>query len=243
MMIKEKVGIIGFGRFGQVLAKLLQNDFSIVVYDKKTKPVHEPIKFATLSQVLQCKIIFIATPIRDFENVIQTIANQLVHDATIFDVCSVKVHPVTVMKKHLPKSVGIIATHPLFGPDSFHQDQSLKMVMYPKRDNQHIYFHWKNFFENKNINIIELTPEAHDQQAALSQGVTHFIGRVLQQANIKPTQIDTLGFKKLLEIMQQTCDDTMELFYDLQHYNPYSKAMLNQLETAFKTVMEKLRSC
>ena len=36
----------------------------------------------------------------------------------VLDVGSVKVEPVAIMKELLPETVGIVGTHPLFGPQS-----------------------------------------------------------------------------------------------------------------------------
>lgn len=236
----ESVGIIGLGRFGQALASLLQADFSIVGFD--TQPVDAPdfIHSTTLKNVLSQKTIFIAVPIRYFESVIQEIAPHIKPNTTLLDVCSVKVHPVNVMEKYLPKHCNVIATHPMFGPDSIDANNPLNMMMHAVRDAKNIYGNWKNYFSRKSIEIIELTPDEHDQQAAMSQGVTHFIGRVIEEAGFKPTQIDTLGFTRLLQVAEQTCQDSWELFCDLQNYNPYSTGMIEQLDDALKKVHQKL---
>ena len=63
--------------------------------------------------------IFIAVPIRHFKMVIKDISNKVNKNSTIIDVCSVKKHTSEVMLKYLPE-VGIISSHPMFGPDSIH---------------------------------------------------------------------------------------------------------------------------
>ena len=40
-----------------------------------------------------------------------------------------------VMMKALPKHVGIIATHPMFGPDSYISNSNLKMMINQKKKN------------------------------------------------------------------------------------------------------------
>ena len=42
----------------------------------------------------------------------------LKENAVIVDVCSVKEYPVQWMRELLPANVSILATHPMFGPDS-----------------------------------------------------------------------------------------------------------------------------
>ena len=84
-----------------------------------------------------------------------------------------------------------------------------------------------------------MTADEHDKQAANSLNLTHFIGRVLQEYGFKPTQIDSLGAKKLKEIMDQVCNDTWELYEDMQKYNPYAKEMIFQIAKAFKIIENK----
>ena len=49
------------------------------------------------------------------------------------------------MQAHLPPSVGIVATHPLFALNSLQKAQ-LKMMMHPVRDTHDCYEFLKNYF-------------------------------------------------------------------------------------------------
>lgn len=235
----KSVGILGYGRFGKVLAELLCEQYQVNVYDPK---LHESkhVNFVSKGELLKETTLFIAVPINQFESVIKEIAPKLPETTTVFDVCSIKLHPVAVMEKHLPPSVGIIATHPLFGPDSITAKQALNFMMHPVRDTQQCYSSWKTYFANKGFNIVEITPDEHDRYAAKSQGVVHFVSRFLKEANLKETPIDTIGFKQVLKLIEYNCNDSWELFSDLQNYNPYSKMMIEQLEQAFQAVKSKL---
>lgn len=85
-----------------------------------------------------------------------------------------------------------------------------------------------------------MTPEEHDRLAAGSQGVAHFIGRLLQEFRFTKTEIDTLGSTKLHEIEQLTIRDSWQLFNDLQHYNPFTKSMRLKLGDAYDKVYNNL---
>jgi len=52
--------------------------------------------------------------------------------------------------------------------------------------------------------------------------------------------IDSLGTKLLLDVKEQTCNDTWELFAGLQHYNPYTKKMRLALGSAYDTLYNEL---
>jgi prephenate dehydratase len=70
--------------------------------------------------------------------------------------------------------------------------------------------------------------------------VAHFIGRVLDELPLRATPIDTVGTRKLLEIREQTCNDTWELFTDLQTRNPYTLEMRVALGRAVDTIYNRL---
>ncbi len=228
----NSVGIIGHGRFGQTLSKLFEKQFDIKIFDSNKK--HDP-----LEEVLKSLTIFIAVPIREFENLIREIAPKLNSGTTIIDVCSVKLHPVTVMKKYLPQHVDIIATHPLFGPDTLNEKNPLKMTMHSVRNQFGHYAFWKNFFSDKHFAIIEMTPDTHDRYAAQSQVITHFIGWSLNAIKAESTPINTSGYDKLLNIMQKTCNDSLALFEDMLKYNPYSREAINRFIQATTDLAQK----
>ena len=128
--------------------------------------------------------IFIAVPIREFENIINKISPLLKKGTTIIDVCSVKKYPTEIMIKKLNPDIGIIATHPMFGPDSFLSNNKLKMMLNNTRDVNQIFKFWKQYFKDQGIKVIEMTPDQHDLMAAKTQGVTHFLGRMLKEFGI-----------------------------------------------------------
>ena len=235
----KTVGIIGYGRFGKVLANTLQKGFLINVYDVKEHDALNNINFVTLDKVLQNKVIFIAIPIHNFENLIKKISETINTKRTVIDVCSVKIHSAMIMLKYLPKEVGILSTHPMFGPDSISTNEKLKMMMHATRDCYNQYSFWEKYFRDQNIEILNMTPKEHDKLAARTQGVTHFLGRSLKKFGISKTNLDTQGFRVLLKLVEQTCNDSWELYSDLQSYNPYTKDMIHRLKKSFEEVENK----
>lgn len=236
----KQLGMLGFGRFGQTFARLLSTQFQIHVYDPEAKEAsNNKIIFDELASVAQQSTIIIATPIRLFSSVIAELSPLLKNPTTIIDVCSVKTYPVEVMLSGLPAHADIIATHPMFGPDSVNADKR-PIVMHAVRDTMGHYAGWCECFTNLGLDVVEMTPEQHDRQAAYSQNVTHVIGRLLETMRIKSTSLDTQSFERLLAVMNQTCNDSDTLFQDLLKYNPYSQEMLDSMSTALTKVREGL---
>ena len=232
----NKVSIIGFGRFGAMLQALLTKGFEVDVYDKNTIDNAE-VNEVSFEEALKNDTIFIAVPIRDFEDLVVDISSKIQSGKTIIDVCSVKVFPKKVMIDNLPEKTDIIATHPLFGPDSL-KDSGSVMTMEAVRNSFKRYNFWKNYFESQNIIIEEISAEDHDMMAARSQGLTHFVGRVIDDFGTNQTRIDTEGYKALHKLVNQTCNDSWDLFEDIQNYNPYTEKMISELNGSFKKISE-----
>jgi prephenate dehydrogenase len=235
----NKVSIIGYGRFGAMLHALLSKGFEVDVYDKK-QINNSDVNELSLKDALKNETIFIAVPIRDFESLIHEIKNDIQGNKTVIDVCSVKVFPKNVMTQNLSAEIDIIATHPLFGPDSL-KDSGSVMTMESVRDSYGRFEFWKNYFDSQNISIEEISAEEHDMMAARSQGLTHFVGRVIDDFGTDQTRIDTEGYKALHKLVNQTCNDSWELFEDIQSYNPYTQKMVSELSESFKKINEILK--
>ena len=172
----NRVSIIGFGRFGAMLHQLLVKGFEVDVFD--IEPVNQSdINAVSLEEVLKNDTIFVAVPIRDFAGLMEDLSDKISGKKSIIDVCSVKVHPKQMMLDHLPDEIDIIATHPLFGPDSL-QERGSVMTMEKVRDVYDRYEFWKAYFESQNIIVEEISADDHDMMAARSQGLTHLVGRV-----------------------------------------------------------------
>jgi prephenate dehydrogenase len=129
----------------------------------------------------------------------------------------------------------------MFGPDSAARGVAgLAMVVWPIAGDRSVYQAWVGFFDALGIRTVEMSPPDHDRLAAYSQGVTHYVGRVLSKLDLQPTPIDTEGFKILRSLIAQTCNDSWELFHDLQTYNPYTNEMRERLQAALHDVYRTL---
>lgn len=223
------VGIIGFGRIGRLLVRYFAKDFKIFVYD--IKPRSKEVKKlggtpASLAQACRQDVVIPCVPIASFEETIKRIAGLLRKDALVVDVCSVKEHPVQVMKKRLPRSVEILATHPNFGPDSAAESlRGHKLVLCPVRIAKDRYRELRRIFQRKGLELIEMSPAEHDRKTASSLVLTHFIGRTLIACGAKTTGIDTEGYKRLLRILQTVGNDSWQLFEDMNRFNAYAGPM------------------
>jgi len=238
------IGIIGFGRFGKLTARYLAEDFEVLVFNRTDKSEEISVsggRAASLSLVCQQKIVILCVPISALKDVLSEIGPLLKKDAVVVDVCSVKVYPCQWMKTLLPDSVSILATHPMFGPDSASDSlEGRKIFLSPIRMDEKTYQEIKAYLASKNLAIMESTPQDHDEQIAVSLALTHFIGRTLSEFGAMPLGMDTEGYKRLLHILDVVEHDTWQLFYDMHHYNPYAQEKRAALMQAMQKINNQL---
>jgi len=236
------VGIYGLGRFGFFWAGHLAKHVEVKGYNRSPLARYpEGVARASEDEVLSCDTVILCVAISSFKEVVTRIAGRLRPDALVMDTCSVKVYPAQVMGSLLPPSVQIIATHPMFGPDSAKNGLAgLPLVFSPIRADSDAADRWLQTFRSMGLQVLKMDCDLHDREAAYSQGVTHFVGRVLDELHLKSTEIATLGYRNLMTIVEQTCNDPLQLFYDLQRYNPYAHDMHLRLKDALDTVLAVL---
>jgi prephenate dehydrogenase/prephenate dehydratase len=239
-MQRQQIGIIGYGRFGQFWARTLAEHHDVWVTDH----AHiNALHFLPLSELCaRSDTLFLCVPINQIETVVRAIQPHLRAGMTVFDTCSVKSYPAGVLTTNLAgNDLTLIASHPMFGPDSASRGMAgFPIVLWPLAGDQEVYRTWMDFFAELGLIPVEIPPDEHDRLAAYSQGITHYMGRVLGELKLPHTLIDTQGFKTLLALIEQTCNDSLELFHDLQHYNPHTQAMRLALETALNRVYDTL---
>ncbi len=243
----KRVSIIGFGRFGSVLHRLLKDDFEITLYNRN--PIHRSRDFtkrtkvtSDLAEVYKSDTVFYAVPIEEFEKVIARHRKYFESRHLLIDVLSVKIHPAKVFTKYLNGTkTEAMLTHPMFGPDSSKEGfRGLPVIIDKFTASRSNYLFWKAFLKKKGLRIVEMSAKDHDKSVANSQGLSHFIGRLLDAYGLKSAPFDTVGVKKLLEVKEQTRNDTWQLFTNLQQYNPYTKNMRMKLGNKYNRLYNRL---
>ena len=223
---RTSLGIVGFGAFGQLAALHLGRHFKISAYDPSLDVANVAkqlgVRLSSLHSVSQADVILIAAPVSSFEQVVSEIAVACRPGALIVDVGSVKVVPSEIMRRRLPDHVDIVATHPLFGPQSATTGiEGLKIAVCPIRGRRHARL--AAFLRKAlGLTVIMTTPEDHDQEAAVVQGLTHLIAKVLLRMGPLPTRMTTKSFDLLSEAISMVQHDAPEVFEAIEKANPFA---------------------
>lgn len=238
--LRPSVGIIGFGAFGRLIAQHLAPHASLRVYDPFLPAGafdgHGAVR-TSLHEAARCSVVILAVPVSGLAEVVDAIAPHLRPGTLVVDVGSVKTIPVEIMRKGLPPHVEILATHPLFGPQSARGGiHGLKIAVCPVRGRRRLR---AAAFLRKvlGLEVILTTPEAHDREAAAVQGLTHLIAKVLVAMEPLPTRMTTRSFELLMQAVGMVRHDAPEVFRAIEQSNPYAAdvrqrffALASQLE-------------
>lgn len=243
--VKSQVGIIGYGRFGRLVARIIRSKFEnvgIAVFTRSKQPgMSGGVEFASLDKVCGSQVIIPCVPISAFAEVIKSISGKLKPGALVVEVCSVKVFPVEVMSRYLPPEVEILATHPIFGPDSARGGlRGLRIVLHGVRVSPARYERIKQACLDIGLEVIEMSPEEHDRLMAFSMAYAHLVGRIGERMNLKNTPVDTRGFAQLMKVQKQVTNDRFTLFKDIQNYNPYAREMRQEFRQALAEIEMEL---
>lgn len=231
-----EIGIIGFGQFGQFMAQHLAPFFDVAVCDNadlKHEAQKIGVKWCKFETVASKKIVIFAVPLKAFAEVLRRATPFLQIDALCLDVCSVKIKPIELMLAHLPETVEIIGTHPLFGPQSGHDGiEGLRIALCPVRTTQAEKV--KRFLADElKLKVFEKSPAEHDREMAHVQALTHFVARALDEIHVEESELATVSYEELMRAARLVSEDSWELFQTIQQGNPFA-------DTKRKAFIEKL---
>ncbi|SMO60304.1 prephenate dehydrogenase [Paracoccus laeviglucosivorans] len=233
MLEKPLVTIVGFGAFGQLLAGLLTPYCRIQVHDPDmgaqlaaTNAGHGTVPVAGIGG----QYVILAVPVQGLADCLRQIAPHLRPGQTVIDVCSVKEEPARLMADLLPAGVDVIATHPMFGPQSAVAGLAgLQVVLCPVRGDG-----WRRlaaWLRRAGLRIVVTTPEEHDRQAAMTQGLTHLLARAIHSLGEQP-RIRTRSYDLLTEAVAMVLHDAPDVVDAITRRNPHIEGLRVRLMQA-----------
>jgi arogenate dehydrogenase (NADP+) len=249
-----KIAIIGFGNFGQFLAKTLVRQGHTVLAHSRSDHSHTAktlgVSFYSDPHDLceeHPEVILLCTSIISTQRVLSSFPLQRLKRSTLFvDVLSVKEFPRDLLLHLLPADFDLICSHPMFGPQSAGHSWSGRFFVYEKvriGDEESRISRcdkFLNVFAREGCEMVEMSCAEHDKHAAGSQFITHTVGRVLEMLSLESTPINTKGYETLLDLVENTAEDSFDLYYGLFMYNKSAMQMLERLDLAFEALRNEL---
>lgn len=221
--IKE-ITVIGLGAFGSFVKERIEAEtpwITVFGWD-----IRDGTK-ADLAKALQRDVVIFAVRPKVYEQVLREMVPQTRPDTIIVDVCGAKVRTTAVLRE-ICDGRPYIACHPMFGRQSWlDQGRSLKglqlVVCEHKKITDVEYRKLRNFLEKKvTLSVVHMTPEEHDQAAAVEQLLPQRIGSAVKRAGfaLNSRNIHTLSAKYFYRAMEIVKHDE-ELFKEVSAINPY----------------------
>ncbi len=237
----SSAGIIGYGRFGQLLGELLsisEPNLDIAIYDPNSDSHAAP---ESLDKAVGAELIFIACPISKFENVLTEISTQIAPTATVLDVCSTKLHPKECMERLLPEAVQIVCTHPMFGPATYLKSgrdlSAFKIVVDQVRCSDDDFAAIKSLFNGMGPEVVLMSCDEHDRLTARFQFTALSTALLLKDMELNRSFIDTGSATAMMDFVEMISIDK-QLLRDMYAYNPYCSKKWSEFEQAFFKLKE-----
>ncbi len=191
-----RIGVYGLGRFGSFWAKeLADHGFEVIAYSRRTKTAPQLVRLGTEEEVLTCSALFYCVSISAFKDVLTRTAGNIGKDTVVMDTCSVKLYPAKIMQELLPPSVQSIATHPCLVLTQERTLKGLPLVICPVNCKTETLSWWVEEFARWGLDVMHMSCDQHDREAAWSQGITHFVGRTLSELSLGDTKLATKGYR------------------------------------------------
>jgi len=223
-----EIGIIGFGRFGRFAAKILQADFKVCVYDRIMRVHHRGVQVVSFPEVARKPVILLCVPISEIDAVCHKLRPLLSEGQLVLDTCSVKEKPLRSMTQILPRSVEVLGTHPLFGPDSAKNGiRSLSIVLCQGRCKR--IGKIREYLNKLGLKVIQTTAARHDREMARSQALFHFLARGVSALNLKIGSLSTPAPARLFNEFKEVQKDSLQLFQDLHRMNRFAPPVRRKL--------------
>lgn len=240
---RKRLGLIGFGSFGQLAAAHLRDHFEVVAADHADRSgaaADLSVEWGSAAEAAACPYVVLAVPVQSVAAALETIRDHLQPGALVIDVASVKSAPVSEMEALLPDHVEILGTHPMFGPQSAVEGLAgHRIVLCPVRTQR--LEEVRGFLEETfGLDVYVCDAETHDREIAQTQALAQFVGRALAQLEKSESPVRTPGYNLFREVAETVGEDSWELFEAIQNLNPYAADMRAELMRHLEELQSRL---
>ena len=213
-----EIGIIGgTGGIGRWFAGFFKKEgYTVLVSGRKTD-----LDIPTMGK--KCQVVIVSVPISITPEVIGRVGPHMKKESLLMDLTSLKGEPVKSMLKSSVSEV--IGLHPLFGTAAG-SIAGHKIVLCPARTRK--WLDWlKEILTKNGADIIETTPERHDELMALVQVLNH-LNSITMGMILKGSGVDLLELKRFatpmfhtkLDIIEKVFTNNPRLYAEIITLNP-----------------------
>jgi prephenate dehydrogenase len=185
-----------------------------------------------------CPVIIVSVPIGVTQAVIRDVGPHMKQESLLMDLTSLKAGPVRAMLEASASEV--IGLHPLFGP-GVPSLEGQNIVLCPARGDR--WPPWvRDVLGQGGANLIETTPERHDEIMAVVQALNHLntlvLGLSIREAGISQEELKRFStplFRARLAAVENLFSHP-QLYAEIIAGNPHASEILDLHERAIGTV-------
>lgn len=232
-MEKFPIGIIGgAGGIGRWFAAFFEKEGHTVRVSGRDTGLR-PAEMAAA-----CPVVIVSVPIGVTQAVIREVGPHVKKDSLLMDLTSLKAGPVRAMLEASASEV--IGLHPLFGP-GVPSLEGQNIVLCPARGGR--WPPWvRDVLGKGGANLIEATPERHDEVMAVVQALNHLntlvLGLSIRDAGISRKELERFStplFRSRLEAVENLFSHP-QLYAEIIAGNPHVSRILDLHEKTFDAV-------
>ncbi len=238
-MKQVTIGIIGGkGQMGRWFNRFFSEaGHKVLICDKKTDLMLQDI-------AEKSDVVILSVHIDTALSLSGEIGPMLRKEQLLMDFCSMKEE---IIKRMLNDTCAeVVGVHPLFGP--YPADlHGQNIILCQARGSG--WLKWlEGVFKKRGAVVTRMTPEAHDRNMAIVQGLTHLLtvcmGRILQNFNMPPQEamlFSTPVFRINIDLIGRLLSQDLGLYEDLIG-NKYVPEILEMFQSVFDEGKERLLS-
>lgn len=242
MSLAGTLGILGYGRFGQALAGLLQTQaYRWYAHDPVAAVPAAHAVASPEALAAQAEVLIVAVPVSQFESALRALRPHLHPHHVVIDVASVKQGPCEAMDAVLGRDIAHVGAHPLFGPLSIARAEPLRTVICPSALHPRAADRADTLFTAIGSEVTRQTPEAHDRFMALTHAMAFFIAKGLLDLGVgDDLRWAPPSFAALAASISAVRADAGHLFRAIQNDNPYAADTRRQFIDALRQIDERI---
>jgi prephenate dehydrogenase len=236
--MNDRMGLMGFGRFGAALAGLMADaGMEVRAYDPGGSIPPELATESPGDLANRCDVLVLAVPVTRIPDALRDLRPHL-RNHFVLDVGSVKLSPIAALSKALGDSIPWVGTHPLFGPTSVALgDNPLLAVVCPNSIHPEAAPRARELYERIGCQVVEMDPDSHDRLMAKTHALAFFVAKGMLDSGVPGAPpVAPPSFQAIARTLEAVQSDATHLFTSIHTENPYAsearRRLLASLESA-----------
>jgi len=244
-----KVAVVGTGRMGRCLTRLLRNHCDITLCSRRPDRALSVAKRlgVSASGIKDCiaknDIIIAAIPTEELQPFAEQVSETMRPGSLFVDISSVKCGVVEVLSRTLPADIEYTSIHPLFASAAVSQKNVIVIPIRGNRWNSHL----KQLLASSDMRVTESTAEEHDKVMATVQVLNHFTYLSLRSAMARLNRgqdmepFKTHAFRKSLAVLK-LIEGNLQTVELIQRSNKYAPSVRELFIKEAKRLDQQYRS-